>query len=186
MRLYRPSLLALLAVVACKDGDSVVTDTDTGPSVIGESGIFTDSGGADSDSQDSGGDSGGDDTNADDTGEVVSDATVLSVDASTGLVTALAEGSAFITADAEGLHAEALVAVQADGALSITVVDGLTGAPIPSARLSYGETRVTADADGHATLTVALGAPADISVWVDSGGYIPLSVMGAASQSRIP
>ena len=30
----------------------------------------------------------------------VSDATVLSVDASTGLVTALAEGSAFITADA--------------------------------------------------------------------------------------
>ena len=46
MRLHRPSLLALLAVVACKDGDSVVTDTDTGPSVIGESGIFTDSGGA--------------------------------------------------------------------------------------------------------------------------------------------
>ncbi|MBK7760690.1 MAG: hypothetical protein IPI35_30655 [Deltaproteobacteria bacterium] len=222
MRLLRPSLLALLAVVACKDGDSVVTDTDTGPSVIGESGIFTDSGGADSDSQDSGGDSGGDDTNADDTGEVVSDwdslslspalirvdvgatftaravlfddvmgtqdaaalfgvsdATVLSVDASTGLVTALAEGSAFITADAEGLHAEALVAVQADGALTVTVVDGLTGAPIPSARVSYGDTRVTGDADGRATLTVALGAPADISVWVDSGGYIPLSVMGA-------
>ena len=66
MRLSRPSLLALLAVVACKDGDSVVFDTDTGPSVIGESGIFTDSGGADSDSQDSG--DSGDDTGGDDTG----------------------------------------------------------------------------------------------------------------------
>ena len=58
MRLHRPSLLALLAVVACKDGDSVFTDNDTGPSVIGESGIFTDSGGGDSDS---GADSGGGD-----------------------------------------------------------------------------------------------------------------------------
>ncbi|MCK6514683.1 hypothetical protein L6R46_06475 [Myxococcota bacterium] len=223
MRLSRPSLLALLAVVACKDGDSVVFDTDTGPSVIGESGIFTDSGGGDSDSGDSGADSGGgDDTSVDDTGEVVSDwdslrlspslirvdvgatftaravlfddvmgsqdaaavfavsdAAVLSVDAATGLVTALAEGSAFVTADAEGLHAEALVAVQADGALTITVVDGLTGAPIPGAKVSYDTTRATADADGRATLTVPVGVPADVSVWVEGGGYIPLSVLGA-------
>ncbi|MEY3209638.1 MAG: hypothetical protein RIT28_119 [Pseudomonadota bacterium] len=222
MRRSAPSLLALLAVVACKGGDSVVLDTDTGPSVIGESGIFTDSGGADSDSQDSGGDSGGDDTQVDDTGEVVSDwdtlrlspalirvdvgatftaravlsddvmgvqdaaavfgvsdATVLSVDATTGLVTALAEGSAVVTADAEGLRAEALVTVQADGALVITVVDGLTGAPIPGAKLSYDTTRATADADGRATLTVPVGVPADVSVWVEGGGYIPLSVLGA-------
>lgn len=218
----RPALLALLAAVACKGSDSVsVTDSDSGPSVIGESGVFTDSGGGDSDSQDSGGDS-GDDTAVDDTGEVVSewdslslspevikvdvgasftaravlhdevmgsqdaaavygvsDGAVLSVDATTGLVTALAEGSAFVTADAEGLHAEALVTVQADGALTVTVVDGLTGAAIPGAKVSYGSTRYTADADGRATLTVAVGAPVDVSVWVEGGGYIPLSVMSA-------
>lgn len=222
MFMSRSALLTLLAAVACKGGDSVtVTDSDSGPDVIGESGIFTDSGGGDSDSQDSGGDS-GDDTGADDTGEVVSDwdslslspalirvdvgatftaravlqdavmgaqdaaavfgasdATVLSVDATTGLVTALAEGSAFITADAEGLHAEALVTVQADGALTVTVVDGLTGAAIPGAKVSYGSTRATADADGRATLTVPVGLPADVSVWVEGGGYIPLSVLGA-------
>jgi hypothetical protein len=97
----------------------------------------------------------------------VDDAAIATVD-TTGLVTALAEGTTTVRVFLGGLEATSVVEVRADGVATITVLDASTGLGIPGARVALPFTSpVDTDASGVALLPVTDGGALTFSAWVD-------------------
>lgn len=111
----------------------------------------------------------------------VDDSAVASVDAS-GVVTAIAEGTTTIRVVIGTLEATSTVTVRADGVLTVTVLDGLTGAPIPEARVALPSTEeIRADASGVALLPVPDAGPVTFSAWLDDT-YDALTVVDVVAR----
>lgn len=109
------------------------------------------------------------------------DPAIASVDAA-GTVTALAEGATTVRVTHGGLEATATVDVRADGVATITVLDGVTGAPIEGARVALPFTSpVQTDATGVALLPVTDALPITFSAWVDDT-YDALTVTGVVGR----
>jgi len=112
----------------------------------------------------------------------VDDPSVATVD-SAGTVTALAEGTTTLRVTHGGLEATASVDVRADGVATITVLDGLSGAPIEGARVALPFTSpVQTDASGVALLPVTDALPITFSAWVDDT-YDALTVTGVVGRA---
>jgi hypothetical protein len=112
------------------------------------------------------------------------DESVVTVDASSGLASALAEGSATLWASFGGLDASVELEVIPAGMAEITVVDIETGMPIEN---PFGSTpdgsRVEGDSAGLVQLEISEPGPATFSGW--SRDHVPASIVGTVSRRLV-
>ncbi len=98
----------------------------------------------------------------------VSDASILSVDTE-GKATALAVGETSVEVVHEGVTVTAQVVVQDSSLLEVTVVHGMTGEPIPNARVLHGETKIVVDENGWGTLQLPGPEPTWVTAYAEQG-----------------
>ena len=99
---------------------------------------------------------------------VSDDEDIAAVDAE-GLVLALEPGVGRVTATVDGLSASFSFEVDDSYEAEVTVLDAVTGLPIPDARVALPSTNgQRTDATGYARLPVPDGMAIDFSVWVDN------------------
>jgi hypothetical protein len=105
-----------------------------------------------------------------------------SVEVIDGVATAVAEGVVTITASWEGGEAEAELVVQSGGTLEVTVVDALSGDPIPAARVRVDEAYDLPDTDaaGFTTIGGIPGEAVTICAW--ESGWRPACAGGVVGR----
>jgi hypothetical protein len=105
-----------------------------------------------------------------------------SVEVTDGVATALAEGIVTITASWEGGSAEATLVVQSGGTLEVTVVDAVSGDPIPAARVRADEAYdlPETDAAGFTTIGGIPGSAVTICAW--ESGWRPACAGGVVGR----
>lgn len=113
------------------------------------------------------------------------DEAVATVDA-TGLVTAVAAGSARIVVSAEGVETGVDIEVRDDMVATVTVLDGSTGAPVEGATVRSASGDFTTDASGVALVTVADAGAITLTAWVDEDHHAVSLVGTVGRQFTIP
>ena len=106
----------------------------------------------------------------------VDDGSVLGLDPYS--VTALAAGSATVTAVYEGLSDSALITVQSGHELVLTLVDAETGETLDEGRVAVDGVRYLAES-GSLSVPLADGGPLTFTAYHSSTDYIPATVYGA-------
>lgn len=97
------------------------------------------------------------------------DESVVSVNG-LGTATALSSGNVVLTAEAEGLKAEATVTVRDDGVMEVWLVDALTGEPVEGMVAVDGVAYETNES-GHVDLAVEEGDALQVVAWDHDGAY---------------
>ena len=99
----------------------------------------------------------------------------------------MAAGSVTLTAQAEGMEAEASLEIRSDDLITVTVVDGVTEAPMEGARVQDADEKVTTDKSGQAQLHVPSEGAPWVMVYSGEEGWIPAVFMGAGeSEITVP
>ena len=101
-----------------------------------------------------------------------------------GTATSLSPGKALLTAEAEGLTAQASVTVRDDGVMEVWLVDALTGEPVEGV-VAVGETSVETSEGGHADLEVPDGDAVQVVAWDHDGAYRTTHVLDVLPRSWV-
>ncbi len=95
-----------------------------------------------------------------------------------GVATAVAPGSATLSARYGNLVAHASVTVQAEPVMRLQLVDALTRAPLTGGQVHCaGETAAADPITGVASVPAPAGQPLDCTVWTDADEHIPLNAL---------